>query len=88
MTYNNQVPGEHVTTDLGEAAYLKMLGLPLSFDRSNPRIIFIFKGDEELIKMKAMDYYEYRTKVDAKTYSDTLKSLKKSIMEGKPRNAM
>lgn len=79
------VSQEHVTTDLGEAAYLKMLGFPLSFDRTSPRIVFIFKGDSELIQMKALDYYEYRARVDAKSYADTLKALKKTIMEGKPR---
>lgn len=91
MTFNNNkipeaVEGEHVTSDIGEAAYLKMLGFPLTFNRINPaRVTCIFKGDKQLLQMKAMDYYEYRTKVDAKTYGDTLRGIKKSILEGRPR---
>lgn len=84
MTDNNS---EHVTSDIGEAAYLKLLGFKITgFDRSNPnRVAFIFQGDAELLRMKAMDYEEFRTKVDARAFADALKSLKKSVNAGKPR---
>lgn len=89
MPNNESVPvaREHVTSDIGEAAYLKSLGFPISFDRRNPaRVACVFKGDPELLQMKAMDYYEYRANIDAKSYFDALRQVKKSILEGRPRS--
>jgi len=79
------IEGEHVTSDIGEAAYLKSMGFPITFDKSLPKILFRFRGDEESIKMKSIDYYEFRGRVDARTLVETLKSLKKTVLEGRPR---
>jgi len=80
-----EVQGEHVTTDIGEAAYLKAIGFVITFDKSSPKILFKFRGDESAIQMMATDYYEFRARVDARTLVETLKSLKKTVLEGKPR---
>lgn len=72
---------EHITSDLGEAAYLSLiLGFPDEFDRRTPsRVYFIFRGDKEFMEMKSMDYQEGRAKVDAKSMSEMIKSLKRTV---------
>jgi hypothetical protein len=78
---------EYMTYDLGEAAYLKLIGFSIEFMReeakhiNSVRVRFIFKGDAQLMKFKAMDFYEHRGKIDAKSYFDTLRSLKKTVFE-------
>lgn len=75
-----EIKEQHETTDIGEAAYLKLAGFPVKFDRRDPRsIVFIFRADPTLLKRKALDYYEFRANVDAKSYHDTLKQLKKAL---------
>lgn len=74
---------DHRTTDAGEAAYLKYLGFPVTFDRTNPkRVVCIFKGESKLLELKALDYYNNNTKVDAKGFKEAFDSIKKSITEG------
>lgn len=72
---------EYITCDLGEAAYLSIiLGFPTEFDRRNPnRVFFVFKGDLSFMEMKALDYQEGRAKVDAKSLSEMIKSLKRTV---------
>jgi hypothetical protein len=78
----SDIKQQHVTNDLAEAAYLKVLGFPMRIDGSHPkRVAFVFDGDEEMLKRKALDFYEYRARVDARMYSDSLKGLKRIVVE-------
>jgi len=78
---------QHVTNDLAEAAYLKMLGFPMKVDTSHPkRLAFVFEGDEKHLQRKAMDFYEYRVKVDARGYSEVIKGLKRIVSEHLNKN--
>lgn len=76
---------EYETTDILEMTYYHYLGFPYEIDKSNPRkAVMIVKGDPELIKAKAEDFWSdsENSKVFARRFLNSFKQMKQALWIG------
>lgn len=76
MDMKKQVPDEYLTKDLGEAAALLCKSAKLLRLEQEQNFFWFVFADKSLCEESSNSYWASELQVSAKTYADSLKSLK------------